>query len=339
MCFKNLFKKKNKKKEEAQVEKKPVQQEQPKKKESIVASVSVPKKEEPKPAPKAETKEVKKETPAQAPVKEAPKPAPKVEEKPAAKVAPEVKPAPKEEPKQETSSRPGKYEVFRVGDVYLYRLKASNGEVLVTSELYTTLKGAKDAIETVKKNVETGNFTIYKDKHNLFQFKLYAVNKRLLAVSANYNSKDRAQSAIESFKKFALNSVIEELEEDPQHLMEEITIEKQEDKEGGKIQFDEDSFDGENEVEFRLVASNGKALCSSMSYKTKDALLQQIDSFREAVTQGKFYVVKDKNGKFQFKLYAKSGRCLVVGESYDSKTNAISAANSVSAFAALAKVN
>ena len=333
MCFKNLFKNKKKKKEEAQVEKKPVQTEQPKK-ESIVASVSVPKKEEPKPEPKkVETNEVKKEAPVQtttqAPTKEAPKPAPKAEEKP----------APKEEPKQETSTRPGKYEVFSVGDMYLYRLKASNGEVLVTSELYTALKGAKDAIETVKKNVETGNFTIYKDKHNLFQFKLYAVNKRLLAVSANYNSKDRAQSAIESFKKFALNSTIEVLEEDPQHLMEEIKIEKQDNKEGGKILFDEDGFDGENEVEFRLVASNGKVLCSSMSYKTKDSLLQQIDSFKEAVTQGKFYVVQDKNGKFQFKLYAKSGRCLVVGESYDSKTNAISAANSVSAFATLAKVN
>ena len=312
MCF---WKRKKDKKKALKEETKPQVQEAPKK-ESMVESVSVPK-EEAKPAPKAEAK-----------------PAPKVEE---------AKPAPKAEPKAEAkaepSSRPGKYEVFKVGDVYLYRLKASNGEVMVTSELYTTSKGAVDAIDTLKKNVETGNYTVYKDKHGLFQFKLYAVNKRLLAVSANYNSKDRVNNAIESFKKFALNSTIDVLEEDPQHLMQEIVIEKQENKEGGKIQFDEDGFKEGEEVEFRLLASNGKVLCSSMSYKTKDALLQQIDSFKEAINEGKFYVVQDKNGKYQFKLYAKSGRCLVVGESYDSKTNAISAANSVAGFAQLAKVN
>ena len=329
MCFSKLFKKKNKVKEEP---KKAEPVKEAPKKESMVASVNVPTKEAPK---KEEPKKVQQAEPVKTePVKEAPK---KVEP---AKAEPAKKEEPKKaEVKQETTTRPGKYEVFKVNDVYLYRLKASNGEIMVTSELYTTEKGAEDAIETLKKNVETGNFVVYCDKHNLWQFKLYAVNKRLLAVSANYNSKDRVTNAIESFKRFALNSSIEVLEEDPQHLMEEINIEKQESKEGGKIQFDEDAFGGENEVEFRLLASNGKVLCSSMSYKTKDALLQQIESFKEAITEGKFYVAKDKNSKYQFKLYSKSGRCLVVGESYDSKTNAISAANSVAAFANLAKIN
>ncbi len=335
--FAKLFKKKkNEETVAVESERKPVQKE---KKESTIASINVPekkttetkkveevKKEKVVETPKAETKvEVKEETK---------KPA---EQKAETKVEVKEEKAPEEAPKTEKKSLPGKYEVFQVNGVYLYRLKASNGEIMVTSELYKSEKGALDAIETVKKNVETGNFITYQDKHGLWQFKLYAVNKRLLAVSANYNSKDRVENAIQSFKRFALNSNVEVLEEDPLHLMEEIEIVKEADKKGGKIQYDEEAFDGSNEVEFRLVASNGKVLCSSMSYKTKDALLGQVEDFKNAVNDGKFYVVKDKNNKYQFKLYSKSGRCLVVGESYDNKTNAISAANSVAAFANLAE--
>lgn len=230
----------------------------------------------------------------------------------------------------------GKYEIFRVNDFFLYRLKASNGEIMVVSEIYKSIKGCEDAIETLKKNIELGQFTIYQDKHYLFQFKLYSQNKRLLAQSANYSSKDRCESAIESFKRFAFISPIIVLDEDKDHYMELISLDEVESKKGGKIIVD--PFIDDNESEFRLIANNGALLCSSMSYKSQNALYQAIDNFKESINDGSFFIVKDKNDMYQFKLYSKSGRCIVVGESYKSKTNALNAASSVKAFAPLSEI-
>ena len=226
----------------------------------------------------------------------------------------------------------GKYEVFPVNDVYLYRLKASNGEIMVTSEIYKSAKGAVSAIETVKKNVENGTLQVYEDKHGLWQFKLFAANKRLIVTSANYTSEASCTNAANSFKRFATISPVVILEEDSEHLMEEIKLEALADKKGGKLTIN--AVGGE--YDFKLLASNGVVLCSSSDYKTKTAITGGINSVKEAIKNGKFFVVKDKRGTFQFKLYSTLGRCVLVGEAYKTKAQAISAANSVASFINLA---
>ena len=228
----------------------------------------------------------------------------------------------------------GKYEVFPVNDVFLYRLKASNGEIMVTSEIYKTSKGAVSAIETVKKNVETGTLQVYEDKHGLYQFKLFAANKRLLVVSANYTSEASCTNAANSFKRFATISPVVILEEDVDHLMEEISLDALADKKGGKLTINavNDEFD------FKLLASNGVVLCTSSECKTKVAVLNSINSVKEAIKNGKFFVVKDKMGTYQFKLYSALGRCVLVGEAYKNKAQAISAANSVASFMTLSTI-
>lgn len=242
-----------------------------------------------------------------------------------------------EEPVVETKTSRiaiGKYEVFPVNDVFLYRLKASNGEIMVTSEIYKTSKGAVSAIETVKKNVETGTLQVYEDKHGLYQFKLFAANKRLLVVSANYTSETSCTNAANSFKRFATISPVVILEEDVDHLMEEISLDALSDKKGGKLTINavNDEFD------FKLLASNGVVLCTSSECKTKAAVLNSINSVKEAIKNGKFFVVKDKRGTFQFKLYSALGRCVLVGEAYKNKAQAMSAANSVASFMNLSTI-
>ena len=51
--------------------------------------------------------------------------------------------------KPKTGRYNGKYEVYQAADGYAYRLKASNGEILATSEIYTSRDGVLKAIETV----------------------------------------------------------------------------------------------------------------------------------------------------------------------------------------------
>ena len=228
----------------------------------------------------------------------------------------------------------GKYEIFPVKDAFLYRLKASNGEILVVSEMYKSAKSAVTAIETVKKNIKTGKLQVSQDKHGLWQFKLLASNQRMLVVSANYTTQTSCESAANSFNKFAYISQIVELEEDSEHLFEEITLQALVNKKGGKIVVS----GSDNEYEFKLLASNGAILCSSVTYSSKMAALNAISSFKEAIKTGTFYVVKDKNKMFQFKLYSTLGRCLAIGEAYKVKTQAMSAANSVTAYINMAEV-
>lgn len=227
----------------------------------------------------------------------------------------------------------GKYEVFPVKDVFLYRLKASNGEVLVVSEMYKSIKSALNAIETLKKNLQSGELQISQDKHNLWQFKLLAANKRLLVVSANYSSQSSCEKAAQSFKKFAFISQVVVLQEDPDHFMEEINLEAQPNKKGGKIIV----TSSDNEYEFKLVASNGAILCSSIIYNSKNAVENAVSSFKEAVKIGTFYIVKDKNNMYQFKLYSNLGRCIAIGEAYKNKNQAFSAANSLTAYISMSE--
>ena len=117
--------------------------------------------------------------------------------------------------------------------------------------------------------------------------------------------------------------------------MEEFKLDKVEEKKGGKIVVED--FDSSKENEFKVVASNGAILCTSLPYRTAKSLLEQIDSLKTTVNSGQYFVQKDKNGSYQFKLYSLTGRCVVVGEAYSKKQTAISAANSLASFVAQAE--
>jgi uncharacterized protein YegP (UPF0339 family) len=47
----------------------------------------------------------------------------------------------------------GKFVLKKSGTQYMFNLKAGNGEVIATSERYTTKAAAKAGIESVKNNV------------------------------------------------------------------------------------------------------------------------------------------------------------------------------------------
>ena len=225
----------------------------------------------------------------------------------------------------------GKYEVFCDGKEYFYTLKASNGELLITSENYTTKETVLAAIEAVKRNVEVGTISIAEDKRGLFQFYLTAKNHRTLVMSANYPTEKRAIAASESFKRFAATSpVLEEIQE-VEAVKEEIVIDTK-DKKGGRLGI----VATDAGYVYILKASNGELLVHSDTYKTEESALNALKNFKEAVKNGKFYVVKDKRDYYQFKLYSTTGRIVEVGETYQSKQQAISSANSVYSFVELA---
>ena len=264
----------------------------------------------------------------------------KVKNKPAKKAAPKATVKPKTTAKKTTKAKAeeapkgrsynGKYEVYEIGDGFQYHLKASNGEILFVSEVYTTREGVSKAIDALKKNIETGELRISKDKKGLFKFKLVAKNHRVLAISSTYPQEKGAQRASESFKKFAVKADIVDIEFEDADVKTATPIEvnTKERKNGGK--FEIEKFDGE--YSWDLKASNGQILCQADGYTSKSGVMNSIDSFKKNIKEGTFKCVKDKNNNYCYKLYTQSGRVCAVGESYTTKTSAESAANSVVAF-------
>ena len=253
---------------------------------------------------------------------------------PKAKKVEEVKEeTPVEELKSTAKRNLGKFTVSQEGVNFRYRLKASNGELLVVSELYTSEASARTGIETIKKNAETAKIEIVEDKHGLFSFRVMTKQGRCLATSANYKTKKSALSASESFKKFVVTEKIE-LEDAADHFeVEEFTKEIQPEEKGKfKITAQDSGF------VYQLVASNGRVIATSQTYKSLASCKDSLEKFRVLAYEGSFFIFKDKNDKYQFKLYNKQKRLILAGEVYDSKDRVISVIESIKRFAKLAEV-
>ncbi len=147
------------------------------------------------PAPKETAPAGKKETGA---------PAAKKTAKTAAK-----KPAKAEAEKERRTAYTGKWLIFKREDKSCYfELRASNGEKLLRSLDYTSLSGAKSAINTYKNNIAKDNITIEQSKAGQYYFRLLSGSKQLLCTGETYSSRPACESAVESVKRFAETAVV-----------------------------------------------------------------------------------------------------------------------------------
>ena len=113
----------------------------------------------------------------------------------------------------------GKFVVKETKTGIKFDLKASNGEVIATSEVYASESACINGIESVKKNAPIANiedqtapdyevaknpkFEIYEDKAGEFRFRLKARNGEVIAVSEAYTKKASCQNGIASVQKNA----------------------------------------------------------------------------------------------------------------------------------------
>lgn len=267
--------------------------------------------EEPKDEPIAqESKENSSETVKEEPVEQPMKTTKKttVKKTKAEKTASDVT----EEPKKTNNRAKGKYEIVQDATGFKYYLKASNGETLIVSESYTTLLGCKNAIKRLKENTLTATIKVEEDKNHNFQFHVVK-GTRVVAHSANYNTKVSAQNASKAFAKYVNTDVIK-LQEESKNDLELVTLDDAQisTETVGKILVSK-----ENDLFlYKLIANNGQTICMSATYKTMVTIQKSIESFRDAVYDGKFYIQKDKNDRYQFKLYNKASRLIMTGESF-----------------------
>ena len=248
--------------------------------------------------------------------------------------------APAEEAPVEETKVLGKYEVYPEEGEFKYRLKANNGEILIVSNGYSSRAGAKSGIETLKKNVEGGVIRIVTDKNGYSQFRIFNANEARLIVSGEfYKTKDRAESASNSVKRFYATEKIVDLDEIPNNERREWIYEaaKEEDKENGKLELFKDDTD---KWLARLLASNGEVLfVTANNYASKSGLLEAIENIKGAIGEkDAFRILRDKQDRYQFVVESGNGSILVLGETYASAESAKNAAVSVLSFMDKAEV-
>ena len=87
-------------------------------------------------------------------------------------------------------------------------LKASNGEVLVTSDNYKTEISVQNALARFQEAVQNGKFYVEKDKRENYQFKLFAANGRIVCVGQIYATKALAIASVNSVCSFVKLAIV-----------------------------------------------------------------------------------------------------------------------------------
>ena len=113
----------------------------------------------------------------------------------------------------------GKFVIRPVKTGIMFNLKAGNGEIIATSEVYTTESACRKGIASVIKNAPVAaledqtvegfekqkhpKFEIYTDKKGEFRYRLKATNGQIIAVGESYKAKKSVLNGVESVRKNA----------------------------------------------------------------------------------------------------------------------------------------
>lgn len=106
----------------------------------------------------------------------------------------------------------GKFELFKdkAGE-FRFRLKASNGQVILASEGYKQKASATNGIESVKKNAaEDDRFERKDTKAGGYMFNLLAANKQVIGTSESYTTASARDNGIRSVRVSARDATVDD---------------------------------------------------------------------------------------------------------------------------------
>ena len=118
----------------------------------------------------------------------------------------------------------GKFVIRETNTGVKFDLKAGNGEVIATSEVYASLASCHKGIASVQRNAALAavedqtkegyatekhpKFEVYTDKAGKSRFRLKAKNGQIIAVGEAYESLKACLAGVESVKKNAVDAKI-----------------------------------------------------------------------------------------------------------------------------------
>lgn len=119
----------------------------------------------------------------------------------------------------------GKFVIKTSASGFKFDLKAGNGEVIASSQIYSTEAACRNGIESVRNScagdvedqtvegfaeVKHPKFEVYTDKAGEYRFRLKARNGEIIATSEGYKAKAGCLNGVESVKKNAPEAEVSE---------------------------------------------------------------------------------------------------------------------------------
>ena len=106
----------------------------------------------------------------------------------------------------------GKFEISKRKDgEFQFNLKAANGQVILTSEGYSTLQGCENGIESVRKNgPDDARYGRLSAKDGSPYFTLKALNGQVIGQSQMYSGAKARDGGIESVQSNAAGAVLDD---------------------------------------------------------------------------------------------------------------------------------
>ena len=118
----------------------------------------------------------------------------------------------------------GKFAIKTVKTGIKFNLKANNGQIIATSEIYNSDAACRNGIESVRKNAPIApienqtvegyatekhpKFEVYLDKAGEYRFRLKARNGEIIAVGEGYKALSGCLNGIDSIKRNAPDAEI-----------------------------------------------------------------------------------------------------------------------------------
>lgn len=99
----------------------------------------------------------------------------------------------------------GKFEIYKdkAGE-FRFRLKASNGQIVLSSEGYKTKASAKNGIQSVQTNAgDMDRYEKSETKAGYFRFALTAKNKQVIGQSQSYKSASSRDNGVKAIARAA----------------------------------------------------------------------------------------------------------------------------------------
>ena len=122
----------------------------------------------------------------------------------------------------------GKFVIRNTKTGVKFDLKAGNGEVIATSEVYASQAACKNGVESVRKNAPVAavedqtaegfavekhpKFEIYTDKAGEFRFRLKATNGQIIATGEGYVAKASCLNGVESVRRNVVDAPVVDAE-------------------------------------------------------------------------------------------------------------------------------
>lgn len=116
----------------------------------------------------------------------------------------------------------GKFVIKQTKTGTKFDLKAANGEVIASSEVYSSEAACINGIESVRVNAPKASvedqtkegfateknprFELYKDKSGEYRFRLKARNGQVIATGESYKTKAACENGIDSVRRHAANA-------------------------------------------------------------------------------------------------------------------------------------